>query len=116
MGKRERKRGHAEIGIVQNVQFLREHQVERGLDVERHLDEPIDCLANRFRDRVVRSARPAMPLSFPIVDLGKFEAAGAQQRRVLAQQVDEICRATGATRGRFALPRSPTRHGRSDSA
>jgi isopenicillin N synthase-like dioxygenase len=35
------------------------------------------------------------PAQFPVFDLGKFEKAGAAERRALAQEVDEICRATG---------------------
>jgi isopenicillin N synthase-like dioxygenase len=33
--------------------------------------------------------------SFPIFDLGAFEKAGADQRRSLGAEVDEICRSTG---------------------
>jgi isopenicillin N synthase-like dioxygenase len=32
---------------------------------------------------------------FPVFDLGKFETVGADERRALARDVDEICRATG---------------------
>lgn len=32
---------------------------------------------------------------FPIVDLGRFEAAGATERRALADEVDAICRTSG---------------------
>ncbi|HLJ72837.1 MAG TPA: 2OG-Fe(II) oxygenase family protein [Roseiarcus sp.] len=33
--------------------------------------------------------------SFPIFDLGAFEKGGAERRRALGRQVDEICRSTG---------------------
>jgi isopenicillin N synthase-like dioxygenase len=33
--------------------------------------------------------------SFPVFDLGAFETTGAEQRRVLGREVDEICRSTG---------------------
>ena len=32
---------------------------------------------------------------FPVFDLGKYEKAGAEQRRAFAREVDAICRATG---------------------
>ena len=33
--------------------------------------------------------------SFPIFDLGAFEAAGDEEKRRLGAEVDEICRSTG---------------------
>ncbi|GLS29690.1 non-haem dioxygenase, N-terminal [Mesorhizobium albiziae] len=33
--------------------------------------------------------------SFPVFDLSRFEQAGAQERRKLGREVDDICRSTG---------------------
>ena len=53
------------------------------------------CISYNLNLASFGSCDPIVPTSFPVFDLAAFEQAGAERRRALGREVDDICRSTG---------------------